>query len=145
MVLNVLKYMKKADTPNNISIDDVRNCIGYYVKLGVILSVSSMELHLESLKNFYDYLLSTGKSKDIFSQMNYEEYKKNLSDTFQLSEKVSRGTFSVETMKDILSKLDDYLDKEYSCIKGINSKKSSTINLQVQQQVPFNKKIKLNN
>ncbi|WP_234124881.1 site-specific integrase [Clostridium hydrogenum] len=116
--IDYLKYIKKSDTPNNISIEDVTNCVGHYVKRGVILSVSSMELHLESLKNFYDYLLNTGKSRDIFSQMNYEKYKNNLSDTFQLAEKVSRGTFSVETMKDILSKLDSYLDIEYSSIKG---------------------------
>lgn len=121
--IDYLKYADKADTPNNITIEDVSNCIGYYVKLGAILSVSSMELHLESLKNFYDYLLNSGKSKDIFSQMNYEEYKNNLSNTFQLSEKVTRGTFSVETMKDILSKLDDYLDTDYYSIKGVQLKK----------------------
>jgi site-specific recombinase XerD len=101
--IDYLKYIGKADTPNNITIDDVRNCVGHYVKFGTILSVSSMELHLESLKNFYDYLLNIGKSKDIFSQMNYEEYKSNLSEQFQLIEKIGKWTFSVETMKDIMT------------------------------------------
>lgn len=110
--------IKKADTPNNITIDDVRNCVGHYVRLGSILSISSMELHLESLKHFYDYLLNTGKSKDIFSQMNYEEYKNDLSEQFQLVEKVGRETFSVETMKDILSKLDYYLEIDYFTLVG---------------------------
>ncbi len=117
--INYLKYAEKLDTPNNITIDDVRNCVGYYVKFGSILKVSSMELHLESLKSFYDYLLNTGKSRDIFSQMNYEEYKNSLAETFQLSEKVSRDTFSIETMQDILSKLDEYLEEDYSTIKGV--------------------------
>lgn len=116
--IEYLKYIGKADTPNNINIDDVRECVGYYVKLGSILSISSMELHLESLKNFYDYLLNIGKSKDIFSQMNYEEYKRNLVNIFHLSEKVTRGTFSMETMKDILAKLDEDLESEYYLIVG---------------------------
>lgn len=120
--INYLKHADKLDTPNNIAMDDVRDCVGYYVKLGAILKVSSMELHLESLKNFYDYLLNTGKARDIFSQMNYEEYKNNLAETFQLSEKISRDTFSVETMQDILSKLDKYLENEYSTIKGVQLK-----------------------
>jgi hypothetical protein len=116
--INYLKYIEKSDTPNKITIDDVSDCVGYYVKFGSIQSVSSMELHLESLKNFYDYLLNIGKSKDIFSQMNYEEYKNNLSNKYQLSERVTRGTFSVETMKDLLSKLDNELDRDFYKMTG---------------------------
>lgn len=118
-----LKCIGKADTPNKITVEDVRDCVGHYVKLGSILSISSMELHLESLKNFYDYLLKIGKSNDIFSQMDYEEYKNSLSDSFQLAEKVSRGTFSIETMRDLLSKLDDELAKDYNSLSGVQEKK----------------------
>lgn len=120
--IDYLKVIDKSDTPNKITVDDVSSCVGHYVNLGSILSISSMELHLESLKNFYDYLLNTGKSKDIFSQMNYEEYKNNLVDTFQLSEKVSREAFSIETMKDLLSKLEYEVDKNYYMLKGIQEK-----------------------
>ncbi|MGL4569653.1 MAG: hypothetical protein ACRCVJ_01145 [Clostridium sp.] len=116
--IDYLKKIDKSDTPNNITIQDVTGSVGYYVKLGSIQSISSMELHLESLKNFYDYLLNIGKSNDIFSQMNYEEYKRSLADKFQLAEKVTRGTFSIETMKDILSKLDNELGKDYNTLKG---------------------------
>lgn len=116
--IDYLKYIKKSDTPNNITIDDVTAGVGHYVKLGTIKSISSMELHLESLKSFYDYLLEIGKSKDIFSQMNYEEYKNNLSDMYQLSEKITRGSFSIDTMKDILSKLEDDLDRDYHKLIG---------------------------
>lgn len=120
--IDYLKYAKKLDTPNNITIYDVQDCVGYQVKLGTIQKVASMELHLESLKSFYDYLLKTGKSRDIFSQMNYEEYKNNLVETFHLSEKVSRGTFSIETMQDILCKLDNYLESDYFSINGAQLK-----------------------
>lgn len=120
--IEYLKIISKADTPNNITVEDVKNCVGHYVRLGSIGSVSSMELHLESLKHFYDYLLETGKSKDIFSQMNYEAYKNSLSEQFQLDEKMGRETFSIETMKDILSKLDDYLEMDYNTIIGIQPK-----------------------
>ncbi len=121
--INYLKLINKADTPINITLDDIRNCVGYYVELGIFGAVNTMELHLESLKSFYDYLLGTGKSPDLFSQMNYEEYKKSLIDEFNLTQKVSREAFSIDTIKDILTKLDDYLETDYSTIEGTNNKK----------------------
>lgn len=120
-VSKFVKYLKdigKADTPNNITLEDVSNCIEHYVKRGKFRAVGTMELHLESLKSFYDYLLQTGKSRDIFSQMNYEDYKIKLSNQFHLVEKKERETFSVETMKDILSKLDSYLEVDYCKLNG---------------------------
>lgn len=116
--VDYLKLLGKDDTPNMITLDDVRNCVGYYVENGTLHAIATMELHLESLKSFYDYLLGTGKSRDIFSQMNYEEFKDNLSLQFQLAEKVERETFSVETLIDILSKLDKYLEIDYFELNG---------------------------
>lgn len=121
--IDYLKYINKLDTPNKINIEDVSQCVGYYVKNGAILSISSMELHLESLKSFYDYLLKSGKSNDIFSQMDYEEYKKYLINKFGLAEKVSREIFSIETMKDLLAKLDEEIDKDYFGIIGKQERK----------------------
>jgi len=118
-----LKQIKKADSPNKITLEDVNNCVGHYVKLGTLRAVGTMESHLESLKSFYDYLLLSGKSRDIFSQMNYEEYKNNLAIQFHLAEKIGRETFSVETMKDILSKLDSYLEVDYSTLGGSQMQK----------------------
>lgn len=116
--IHYLKQIGKADTPNNITLDDVSNCIGYYVNFGTIQAVGTMELHLESLKAFYDYLLQTGKSHDIFSQMNYERYKQDITNKYELNEKIGRETFSIETIKDILSKLDNYLEINYSSLSG---------------------------
>ncbi|MDF2503071.1 site-specific integrase [Clostridium sp.] len=108
--INYLKNVaQKANTPNNIKLEDVSDCIGYYVKKRSINSVSSMELHLESLKSFYDFLLKEGKSRHIFSQIDYEDYKKFLTEKYQLTSREERGTFSLETIKDILTKLDGYL------------------------------------
>lgn len=121
--IDYLKSIGKADTPNRITLDDVQNCVGHYVKYGTLRAVATMELHLESLKNFYDYLLQTGKSRDIFSQMNYEEYKKELSIQFHLFQKVPRETFSNETVKDILSTLDNYLETDYFTLQGSQMQK----------------------
>jgi len=116
--VDYLKHIGKADMPNMVTLDDVRNCVGHYVKYGTLRAIGTMESHLESLKSFYDYLLKTGKSQDIFSQMNYEEFKNNLSIQFHLAEKIGRETFSVETMIDILSKLDNYLEVDYYKLNG---------------------------
>lgn len=116
-----LKDINKSDTPNKIDLEDVRKCIKTYRDEGSIKSISSMALHLESLKSFYDYLLRTGKSKDIFSQMDYSEFKNELSKEFNLVEKVEREILSIETIKDILDKLDEYLYKDYYELKGKNN------------------------
>lgn len=117
--INYLKHIGKADTPNKITLEDVSNCVGYYANLETIRAVATMESHLESLKSFYDYLLQTGKSRDIFSQMNYDEYKNNIAKQYNLSEKVGRETFGVETIKDILFKLDNYLETDYFILTGV--------------------------
>lgn len=122
-LVDYLKFINKSNTPNNIDLDDIRNCIGYYVESEVLTKIKTMESYLESFKNFYDYLLEAGKSPDIFSQMNYEEYKNSLTDEFNLAQKVSREIFHMNTIKDILSKLDDCLEVEYSSLEGINIKK----------------------
>ena len=45
--------------------------------------------------------------------MNYEQFKNNLAIRFQLVQKIGRETYSVETIIDILSKLDNYLEVDY--------------------------------
>lgn len=126
-IIYLKNVAKKANTPNNIDLEDVSDCIGYYVEKGAISSVSSMELHLESLKSFYDFLLKEGKSKYIFSQMNYEDYKKSLTEKYQLTLREERGSFSLETIKDILTKLDEYLQ----CDSNINQEYSKYLRLAI--------------
>lgn len=55
--------------------------------------------------------------------MDYEEYKKYLINKYELAEKVSREIFSVETMKDLLAKLDGELEKDYFKIRGNQDRK----------------------
>ena len=118
-----LLHIKKADTPNKITLDDVDECVGYYAKLGKINACSSMESHLESVKSFYDYLLAKGKTGDIFAQMFYDDFKKNIVEKYQLDEKVERERFEFDIIKDMLTILDDYLEcNNYFELEGVKPK-----------------------
>ena len=111
--IEYLRIVDKLDTPTMIGLDDVSGCVGHYANLGKINYRASMESHLESLKSFYDYLNENGKADDIFSQMNYENFKMDLCKKFNLSEGNEREIFSPKTVMLILTELDDMLDSDF--------------------------------
>lgn len=96
--IDYLKFIEKVDTPNKVTIDDVSNGVGHYVKIYSIISISSVELYLESLKDFYYYLSKTGKSKDIFYQVNYEKYKNDLVNSLKRKILFNRFVYFLENL-----------------------------------------------
>lgn len=109
--IEYLRYVDKLNSPTKITLTDVKNCIKYYSDIGKINYRASMESHLESLKSFYDYLSENGKANDIFTQINYENYKNEIFDYCDLEEGIERKIFSSETIKEILTMLDMDLEK----------------------------------
>lgn len=99
-----------ADTPRDINKDTVKRCIGYYHEKGEINSRKTMELHLESIKNFYDYLSRTGKWPDLFSDLDYGEYKDDIVKTYGLAEPLERGILEQAEIERILISLDNAID-----------------------------------
>lgn len=69
-----------------------------------------MESHLESIKSFYDYLSRTGKCKDIFSDLDYSEYKETIVKEYGLSEPEERGFYDCADIQKILIDLDNVID-----------------------------------
>ncbi len=49
--VDYLKHIGKADTLNNITLEDVRNCVGHYVKLRTLRG--TMESHLNRRFRYY--------------------------------------------------------------------------------------------
>lgn len=108
-----IKEIDKADKPTKINLKDVKNCLGYYNKSGKIKTINSMEIHLESIKAFYKFLVSKSWATDIFGELsNYQGYKKELSELFQLEQTKEREYFDISVLKKMLSTLDDYLEKQ---------------------------------
>ncbi|MDO5540466.1 MAG: hypothetical protein Q4F83_10405 [Eubacteriales bacterium] len=99
-----------ADTPREISKETVKKCIGYYHQKGEINSRKTMESHLESIKSFYDYLSRTGKWVDIFSDLDYSDFKDTIVKMYGLSEPIERGFFKCSDIQKILITLDDVID-----------------------------------
>ena len=109
--IEYLRTIDKLNAPTKIDLSDVKNCVKHYSRIGKINYRASMESHLESIKSFYDYLRESGKANDIFTQINYEDYKNEIFDYCDLEEGSERKIFSIETIKEILVKLDSDLDK----------------------------------
>ena len=121
--IEYIREVGKLDTPARINLNDVKECIGYYVEKGDTKAQGSMKSHLESVKSFYRYLMDNGKADDIFVQMNYEELKNELIEKYNLVEKQEREIFPMDIIKEILTQLDDILDVDYEKIGGINEPK----------------------
>jgi integrase len=109
--IEYLRRIDKLDTPTKVDLIDVKNCVKYYSEIGKINFRASMESHLESIKSFYDYLRENGKANDIFTQINYENYKNEIFDYCDLEEGSERKIFSTDTIKEILVKLDSDLER----------------------------------
>lgn len=109
--IEYLRRIDKLNAPTKIDLGDVKCSVKYYSEIGKINYRASMESHLESIKSFYDYLSESGKAKDIFTQINYENYKNEIFDYCDLEEGSERKVFSMDTIKEILVKLDSDLDR----------------------------------
>lgn len=109
--IEYLRRIDKLNSPAKIDLSDVKNCVKHYSEMGKINYRASMESHLESIKSFYDYLRENGKAKDIFTQINYENYKNEIFDYCDLEEGSERKIFSTDTIKEILAKLDSDLER----------------------------------
>ena len=115
--IGYLQRIDKLDAPTKIDLSDVRDCVKYYSEIGKINYRASMESHLESIKSFYDFLSENGKARDIFTQINYENFKNEIFDYCDLEEGSERKIFSIDTIKEILAKLDSDLEKDSSQLK----------------------------
>lgn len=110
-----------ADTPRDINKDTVKRCIGYYHEKGEINSRKTMESHLESIKNFYDYLSRTGKWPDIFSDLDYGEFKDDIVKIYGLAEPLERGILEQAEIEKILICLDNAINNFEVESAGIRS------------------------
>lgn len=105
-----LPEVQLSNAPARINISVVEECIKYYRDKGELNSRSTMESHLESIKNFYEYLRDTGKAVDIFSNCNYSKFKDEIVEKYDLLEPIERGIYDCEDIKIILLKLDKAID-----------------------------------
>ncbi len=105
-----LPEVNLVNTPMDISKETVKRCVGYYHEKGEINSRKTMESHLESVKSFYDYLSRTGKLRDIFSDLDYGEFKETIVQMYNLSEPSGRGVFDCDDIQKILINLDAAID-----------------------------------
>lgn len=114
-ITKFIKYLSLPDVqlsnaPARININVIEECIRYYHNEGDLNSRSTMESHLESIKNFYDYLSETGKATDIFTNYNYSKFKDEIVEKYSLLEPVGRGSYKCEDIKRILIELDKAID-----------------------------------
>ena len=116
-----LPMVDLADTPRDISKDTVVKCIGYYHEKGEINSRKTMESHLESIKSFYDYLSRSGKWIDIFSNLDYKDFKDTIVKMYDLSEPEERGFISCTDIQKILLQLDNTLESSEIELTGIRN------------------------
>lgn len=114
-----LPEVQLSNAPARININAVEECIRYYHDGGELNSRSTMESHLESVRNFYDYLGETGKATDIFSNYNYSKFKDEIVERYRLLEPVERGSYKCEDIKTILTELDKAIDNFQNESAGI--------------------------
>lgn len=104
-----LAEVNKSNTPAHISIEDIESCIAYYNKIGKINSVNSMANHLEAVKAFYTYMIRKGYINfDIFQNIDYAEFKENLTIRYSLKSPKERERFEDEIICEILNCIDNY-------------------------------------
>lgn len=120
-----LKEIGKTDKLNAITIEDVKNYVGYGKAKGIIHTSKTMEYHLESIKDFYKYLTEKGIFNSIFSSVVYNHFKQDLQKFYDLKEVVPRGIFSDAEIDKILNAFKRYfVETNYEELVGKQARKS---------------------
>ncbi|OMD48475.1 hypothetical protein BSK61_24465 [Paenibacillus odorifer] len=110
--VDYLNVIGKANQPNNITIEDVINCVGHYNSMSKINTRTSMVNHLEGIKSFFKFLVSKHYTNDIFNNMvSYQDFKDNLSLKFNLVPVRERGVWSEVELVQIIESLDNYFER----------------------------------
>ncbi len=108
--LHYIKSIKKDDRPNEINKNDIIGSVKYYNEQGKINTVSTMSIHLEAIKAFYDKVNREGKTNNIFNTIvGYDQFKEDIILKFNLSDTQER-----EYLPDnIVIKLLEYFEENY--------------------------------
>ncbi|MCR8659322.1 site-specific integrase [Paenibacillus endoradicis] len=123
--VDYLDIINKTNQPNNITIEDIINCVGHYNRIGKINTRTSMENHLEAIKSFYKFLVSKHYTNDIFNNMvSYQDFKDSLTHRYNLVPIKERGVWSDAELIQIIDSLDSYFTRtDFSKLSGTNEKK----------------------
>lgn len=123
--VDYLKEIEKENTPRHVNIDDLINCIGYYNNLGIMNSINTMRLHVESIKVFYNYLLSKGQTDNIFAEIDdLSVFYKNIVDRFKLIEKKQSEFLEYDEIIELLKTFEQgILAENYPLLSKVQSAK----------------------
>lgn len=122
--VDYLDSIGKSNEPKNITRKDIEGSIEFY-RQNTIKTRSSMENHLEAIKDFYKFLVSKHSIDNIFNNLaSYQDFKDRIAKKFNLPESQSRGYRETEDIIRLLEQLDLYFDIfTYDNLLGINEKK----------------------
>lgn len=115
---HVSKFVKYIDTlglanrPNDVNLDCVSSCIKYYIDEGTINTQGSMKSHIQSIKDFYAFIEKKGKHSDVFSEKPYKQFLHEQVLKFNLPIEIQRGVINIDTIKNILTHLENELEEE---------------------------------
>lgn len=120
-----LELGKKENSPINVSVEDVINCIGYNKQRGKINSINTMRTHVESIKAFYAYLQSKGLTNNIFAEVNDTTlFYQQIVDKFHLIEQKESDFLESDKIVELLCALEQgVLSKQYLTLNGAHREK----------------------
>lgn len=89
--IDYVNLVGKENSIMDINENDLKKSVGYQNSLGNIRTIPSMNNHLEAIKAFYTFLQKKRVYNNIFNLIpDYSEFKNDIANTYNLSQKVNR-------------------------------------------------------
>lgn len=115
-----VKYIESinyGDRVVDITEEQLKGSVEEYNKKGDILSINTMEAHLNALKDFFGYLFKKGIANNIFKDIkDYNEFRAQIIEHNHLVEGHARGYLEQDTVKSLL----DYFNFSKNNKKYVN-------------------------
>lgn len=96
----------------DIGKQQLKDSVAEYSKKGDIKTVSTMDNHLNAIKNFFVYLHKNGKAKNIFNEIpDYNSFRQEVISENNLKPSIKRGLLGEDQIKELLEYFNSYPDK----------------------------------
>lgn len=105
----------------DIGVEQLRSSVNEYSRSGNIKTISSMNNHLNAIRNFFVYLHKKGKADNIFNRIaDYDEFKKEIIAENNLKPASTKGYFESDQAEELLDYFNNGVQSKYNNMTMMN-------------------------
>lgn len=119
--VTLMELKELGDRIFDIGVEQLRDSVNEYSKNGSIKTVSTMNNHLNAVRNFFVYLHKKGKADNIFNRItDYDDFKRKIIEENNLKPVSSKGYFESDQVEELLDYFNSGVPSKYNNMTMMN-------------------------